>query len=84
MSSIAQNLQPIPVIQFFFQLIQQFFGRSSEHGTETHIMLAIDPSVERVSGKHFKDCVQQEPSYLARDENLALWLWDESVRLTRL
>lgn len=84
MSSFSQNLQAVPVIQFFVERLQQFFGRSSEHGSQTHVMLAIDPSVKEVSGKHFIDCVQEEPAYLAKDENLALWLWDESAKLTRL
>lgn len=82
MSAIAQNLQS--AIRYFFELIQQFFGRNPEHAAQTHVMLAVDPSVNEISGKYFRDCMQQEPAYFARDEIMAKWLWDESAKLTRL
>lgn len=82
MSSLGQNL-PLP-LRFFFELLQQAFGRNAEYASQTHVMLAIDPSVTNVSGKYFSDCVQQDPSRFARDETVARWLWDESAKLTRL
>lgn len=81
MSAIAQNLPSD--IRLIVELLQQRFGRNPEHASQTHVMLAVDPSVNDVSGKYFMDCVEQEPSYFARDEGMARWLWDESAKLTR-
>ncbi len=81
-SALAQNLEY--VLRTLFEFVQQLFGRNSEYGSQTHVMLAIDPSVSSVSGKYFLDCEQQTPSLLARDANMARWLWDESAKLTRL
>lgn len=82
MSAIAQNLHS--GIRFVFEFIQQVFGRNPEHAAQTHIMLAVDPSVDEISGKYFRDCKEQEPAYFARDEIMARWLWDESAKLTKL
>lgn len=81
-SALAENLQP--VFKFFFKLIQQLFGRIAEYGSQTHIMLAVDPSVKQISGKYFRDCIQQEPADIAKDKTTARWLWDKSVKLTKL
>lgn len=82
MSAIAQNLPSD--IRVVVELLQQRFGRSPEHASQTHVMLAVDPSVENVSGKYFSDCVELEPWFFARDESMARWLWDESAKLTKL
>lgn len=82
MSALGQNLDG--TLRNIFGLAQQLIGRSSEYGAQTHVMLAIDPSVNGVSGKFFLDCVQHEPAFLAKDENMARWLWDHSAKLARL
>jgi len=82
MSALGSNLQPS--LRFLFELLQQLFARDIEYATQTHIMLAIDPSVKYVSGKYFKDCVQELPNYLARDENMARWLWGGRAKLTKM
>ncbi|KAG4068981.1 hypothetical protein HA402_005642 [Bradysia odoriphaga] len=81
-SALGQNLDN--TLRGLFEFAQQLIGRNSEYGSQTHVMLAIDPSVRIVSGKYFLDCVQHQPAYLARDANMGRWLWDQSEKLTRL
>lgn len=82
MSDLGKNLDYIARV--IFEFVQRLYARNSEYGSQTHVMLAIDPSVNEVSGKYFIDCVQQEPAYFARDQIMARWLWDRSAKLVRL
>ncbi|KAG4075333.1 hypothetical protein HA402_003124 [Bradysia odoriphaga] len=82
MSALAQHLPP--AFRIITQFVQRLFGRSPEHASETHVMLAVDPSVNKVSGKYFVDCIEEQPSILATDDADALWLWEASAKLTKL
>lgn len=82
MSAISRNLPTS--IRVVVDKVLQIFGRKPEHATENHIMLAVDPSVNATTGKHFEDCVEQELPYFARDDDTARWLWDASVKLLKL
>lgn len=84
MTTFAENSGFHSYFRFLLQLAQSLFGRSPEHAAESHIMLSVDPSVADVSGKYFRDCKEEQPSYFALDEKMARWLWDESAKLTRL
>ncbi|XP_037041998.1 retinol dehydrogenase 11-like [Bradysia coprophila] len=82
MSAIGSKLPSS--IRIIFETLQQLIGRNPEHGAQTHLMLAVDQSVKNVSGKHFRDCIEQQPSYFARDKILARWFWADSAKLTKL
>lgn len=47
-------------------------------GSQTQIMLAVDPDLERVSGKYFADCRESSMSRQARNQETAEWLWNKS------
>lgn len=81
-SSLGQNLPDN--LRIIFAALQQLFAHSVEHGSQTHVMLAVDPSVNYITGKYFVDCVQENPSLAARNVIMAQWLWNESARLTKL
>jgi NAD(P)-dependent dehydrogenase (short-subunit alcohol dehydrogenase family) len=53
-------------------------------GVQTHLMAAIDPELEKVSGRYLLNCRIVEPSEKALDYETAEWLWNESARLTGL
>ncbi|KAG4069841.1 hypothetical protein HA402_009548 [Bradysia odoriphaga] len=82
MTALAQHLPP--GIRIVTEIMQQLYGRSPEHASETHVMLAIDPSVNEVSGKYFQECIEEQPSVFATDDSMALWLWEASAELTKL
>lgn len=71
-------------LKLLFEFFQGIIGRSPEFGVQTHLMLALDPSVNNISGKHFRDCMEQTPSFFATDQTIARWLWEDSARLTKL
>lgn len=50
-------------------------------GAQTQIRLAVDPDLEKVTGKYFSDCEAVEPSKSASDDNSAEWLWTKSTQL---
>jgi hypothetical protein len=56
--------------------------KSPGSGAQTQIMVALDPSLETVSGKYFVDCKEAEPTPNALDYETAQWLWDKSAELT--
>lgn len=65
-----------------FYLMARPFLRSSAQGADTSVWLATAPELEGVTGRYW--CKRRERSTLtvARDDDLALRLWQESDRLT--
>lgn len=57
--------------------------KTVESGAQTQIRLAVDLELETVTGKYFADCKEVTPSSAARDDEMAVWLWSESERMTQ-
>lgn len=64
--------------------IKKLTFKSVEVGAETHVMLAVEPAIEAETGKYFRDCKILELAPSALNEDIATWLWDESVKITGL
>ncbi|XP_017479348.1 PREDICTED: retinol dehydrogenase 12-like [Rhagoletis zephyria] len=60
------------------------FFKTTANGAQTTIFAALDPDLELVSGVYFSDCQPKKTTSVARDDDLAKWLWDESDRLINL
>jgi NAD(P)-dependent dehydrogenase (short-subunit alcohol dehydrogenase family) len=82
------NTNVLHSLNFFLRsvakVMMKLFYRTPEHGAETQVMLAIDPIVKGVTGKFYVNCEEREPSKEAQDDETACWLWEESVKLTKL
>lgn len=63
--------------------IVKILYKSIENGAQTQIMLAIEPKLEKVSGKFFVNCKEKEISARARDEETGEWLWEHSKKVTK-
>lgn len=50
----------------------------------TQIMLAVEPELEKVTGKYFTSSKETELSDKAKDDQTAEWLWKKSLDLTGL
>lgn len=59
------------------------FIKTRKSGAQTTIYLAVDPELEQVSGRYFKDCQIAKEAEHAKDDEMAEWLWNESVKLTK-
>lgn len=57
------------------------FAKSPFEGAQTQIMLAVDPSLDEISGKYFSDCAEVQPSKEAISDDNAKWLWVKSSEL---
>lgn len=60
------------------------FIKAPRQGCQTVVYLALDPEVEKVTGKYFCDYEEAEISSEAKDVSLRKWLWKVSERWTRL
>ncbi|GJQ66057.1 hypothetical protein Trydic_g4143 [Trypoxylus dichotomus] len=60
------------------------FIKGPRQGAQTTIFAALDPKLERVSGKYFVDYKDTEVSPAAQDDLTASWLWAVSEKWTRL
>ena len=58
--------------------------KTIKSGAQTQIRLAVDPELENVNGKYFRDCKQVTPSSAARNDETAKWLWCKSEELTQM
>lgn len=70
--------------RIFFNPTSWLVFKTIKSGAQTQIRLAVDPDLEKVSGKYFQDCKQANPSSAARDDETAVWLWKASEELTHL
>lgn len=55
--------------------------KTVHEGAQTQIRLAVDPELQDVTGKYFKDCEECVPNASARDLDTAKWLWTISKLL---
>ncbi|XP_018575642.1 retinol dehydrogenase 13-like [Anoplophora glabripennis] len=60
------------------------FIKNPKQGAQTIIYLALDESIEKVTGKYFCDYEEVDVSEEAKDENISKWLWAVSEKWTRL
>lgn len=54
------------------------------HDIQFSFELAVDPQLDKVSGKYFADCAIKPESKLAQDDDTAAWLWEISEQITKL
>ncbi|XP_073997219.1 retinol dehydrogenase 13-like [Rhodnius prolixus] len=60
------------------------FIKNPVQGAQTTIYAALEPVLEKVSGKYFSNCAESRTSLVAQDDNLAKWLWAVSEKWTKL
>jgi len=60
------------------------FMKTPVSGAQTTLYCALDPDVEKVSGKYFSDCELKQPAPQALDDKMAEWLWQTSEKWVRL
>jgi hypothetical protein len=70
------------VIRVITAPFQWILFKDTSAGAQTQIRLAVDPDLEKVSGKYFSDCKESWTFKTARNKDMAKWLWDESEKLT--
>ena len=83
---VATNLVPTnsPILRFLSPLAKPFM-LSEERGARTSLKLALDPTLEGVTGAYFdENGSAQQPSAQALDDALGERLWRVSAELTRL
>lgn len=68
------------VISFFAQII----FKSAKAGAQTTLRLALDPSLENVSGHYYADSMRFPLPPWAKDKDVADWLWTESEKMVGL
>ena len=67
-----------PVLKYLSSPLQHIFFKTAVNGAQTQIALALDPDLEKVSGKYFRDCKEVDPTSRAKDDDMAEWLWKTS------
>lgn len=70
-----------PLIKTFFKLFRPLL-KSSKQGAACSLHVAMAPELDGVSGEYFKACRIKQPSAAARDDGLALSLWEVSTALS--
>lgn len=62
----------------------QYFFKTPASGAQTTLAVTLDPELEKVSGKYFRDCKIVTEGLAARNDETAAWLWDASDKWTKL
>lgn len=53
-------------------------------GAQTTLYAALDPSLDKVTGKYFSDCDLKKMADQALDDDMAEWLWQTSEKWVKL
>ncbi|XP_037048277.1 retinol dehydrogenase 12-like [Bradysia coprophila] len=61
----------------------RIFQKNPKSGAQTQLTVALDPDLEKVSGKYFDNCKIKEEGSAAKDDEMAKWLWNISVEWTK-
>jgi len=68
----------------FLKPLVWLFVKSPQQGARTTVYVALEESVQGVSGKYFNNCTEEEVAPQAKDDTVAQWLWAVSEKWTRL
>ncbi|XP_037944634.1 retinol dehydrogenase 13-like [Teleopsis dalmanni] len=60
------------------------FIKNARNGAQTTLYAALDPELEKVTGKYFSDCNLKNVAPAAEDEAVGKWLWSVSEKWTKL
>ncbi|XP_075983080.1 retinol dehydrogenase 13-like [Anticarsia gemmatalis] len=60
------------------------FMKTAKIGGQAIVHAALDPALDKSAGDYYVDMKKKEPSKLAQDFELSLWLWKVSEKWTRL
>lgn len=69
------------VRRFLIRPLFSPFMKTPKEGAQTQITLAVDPQLEKVTGKYFSNCKEKTPSRAARNDETARWLYEKSIEL---
>lgn len=58
--------------------------KTPKSGAQTTLRCAVDPALEKVTGKYYSDCEEKWTTKLAKDDDMAEWLWKTSEEWTKL
>lgn len=72
-----------PIMNLFLYPFYWFF-KTPKAGAQTTLTVALDPELEKVSGKYFDNCAVAKESTGAQDDEAAAWLWNISEEKTQL
>lgn len=67
----------------FVRLLTWPFLKTAKSGAQTTLYAALDPDLDKVTGLYFSDCQVRETSDLAKNDELAKWLWAVSEKGTK-
>lgn len=68
-----------------FSVIGSFlFGLSARSGAQTQIRMAIDPTLENISGRYFESCKYYAMPKEATDTQDVAWLMHYSKKLMKI
>lgn len=81
-TELQRHIHPI-ITHVIGPLFEPFFKTPWE-GAQTQIRMAVDPSLENVTGKYFADCEEAATSKHATNDDTATWLYEKSLELVKL
>lgn len=70
-------------IKILFKVAYIMF-KSPKSGAQTTIALTLDPAFDNITGKYFKECKLSVESTVAKNDEMAKWLWLKSEELTNI
>lgn len=71
-------------MKFLMKPMMKLFYSTPEVGCQTAVFLAVEPSLQEKSGGFYVACKKKELTARAQDDDMAKWLWDKCVEMSKL
>jgi NAD(P)-dependent dehydrogenase (short-subunit alcohol dehydrogenase family) len=81
MTNLLEQVAFLKVLARIAKPFLNNFINSSEEAAQPSIKLAVDPALEKVTGKYFYKSVEKKPSNDSTNDELSSWLWTKSEEL---
>lgn len=69
---------PIQSIRKFIHILIWPFLKTPQNGAQTSLYVALEPSLDNVTGKYYTDCRENNVAKQAEDDDVQKWLWKAS------
>jgi NAD(P)-dependent dehydrogenase (short-subunit alcohol dehydrogenase family) len=80
-TNLGRHMNDFNWIRPIYRAVFKPLYKNAFEGAQTQIKLAVDPELEKISGKYFSDCEEIFPSKSAQNDETADWLWKKSTKL---
>lgn len=84
LATILKSFISFPMVSSAIAYMVEYLFNTPEEAAQTSVCLAVDPDLEKTSGKYFMNLKEDKSSPESTDDEISEWLWKKSEELVGL